>query len=94
MKLDKSVILGAAGVDVPLEDGGKVGFLLERVKATGRVFRETAGDYYHDFHTAPQRQYVVNLGLRRGRPSTGEGPDAGERTHLGRERGKEGAGDG
>jgi hypothetical protein len=30
------------------------------------VFRETTGDYNYDFHTAPRRQYVVNLegGLR------------------------------
>jgi len=48
-------------LDVPLEDSGKVGFLSERVKATGLVFRETAGDYDYDFHTAPRRQYVVNL---------------------------------
>ena len=48
-------------LDVPLKDAGKVGFLSERVKATGLVFRETAGDYDYDFHTAPRRQYVVNL---------------------------------
>jgi len=46
---------------VPLKSGGKVGFLSELVKATGVVFRETAGDYNYDFHTAPRRQYVVNL---------------------------------
>ena len=33
----------------------------ETVKATGIVFRETTGDYNYDFHTAPRRQYVVNL---------------------------------
>lgn len=48
-------------VQVPLKDGGKVGFLSERVPVTGIVFRETAGDYNYDFHTAPRRQYVVNL---------------------------------
>jgi hypothetical protein len=46
---------------VPLKSGGKVGFLSELVKATGVVFRETGGDYNYDFHTAPRRQYVVNL---------------------------------
>ena len=28
-------------LDVPLKDGGKIGFMSERVKATGIVFRET-----------------------------------------------------
>jgi hypothetical protein len=46
---------------IPLKDGGKVGFVSELIKATGVVFRETAGDYDYDFHTAPRRQYVVNL---------------------------------
>ena len=48
-------------IDVPMKDGGKIGFLSEKVKATGLVFRETGGDYDYDFHTAPRRQYVVNL---------------------------------
>jgi hypothetical protein len=48
-------------LQVPLKDGGKVGFVSELTKATGMVFRETAGDYDYDFHTAPRRQYVVNL---------------------------------
>jgi len=48
-------------MQVPLKDGGKIGFMSERIKATGIVFRETSGDYNYDFHTAPRRQYVVNL---------------------------------
>jgi uncharacterized cupin superfamily protein len=48
-------------IDVPLKDAGKTGFLSERVKATGVIFRETGGDYNYDFHPAPRRQYVVNL---------------------------------
>ena len=48
-------------LDVPLRDAGRIGFVSERVKATGVVFRETAGDYDYGFHTAPRRQYVVNL---------------------------------
>jgi quercetin dioxygenase-like cupin family protein len=46
---------------VPLQDRGKIGFLSEKVSATGMVFRETTGDYNYEFHTAPRRQYVVNL---------------------------------
>jgi hypothetical protein len=48
-------------VTIPLKSGGKVGFLSERVNATGLVFRETPADYNYDFHVAPRRQYVVNL---------------------------------
>jgi uncharacterized cupin superfamily protein len=48
-------------MQVPMADKGKIGFLSEKVKATGLVFRETGGDYDYDFHTAPRRQYVVNL---------------------------------
>lgn len=46
---------------VPMKDAGKIGFMSEITKATGVVFRETGGDYNYDFHTAPRRQYVVNL---------------------------------
>ncbi|WP_115855355.1 cupin domain-containing protein [Kushneria indalinina] len=28
---------------------------------TGLVFRETAPDYAHDWHNAPQRQYILML---------------------------------
>ena len=48
-------------VAVPLKDGGKVGFLSERIAVKGVLFRVTEGDYNYDFHTAPRRQYVVNL---------------------------------
>ncbi len=48
-------------LQIPLKSTGKVGFLSELMKATGIVFRETGGDYSYDFHTAPRRQYVVNL---------------------------------
>ena len=48
-------------VVVPMKDAGKIGFISEITQATGVVFRETGGDYNYDFHTAPRRQYVVNL---------------------------------
>jgi len=48
-------------VRIPLKSTGKVGFLSELMRATGIVFRETGGDYNYEFHTAPRRQYVVNL---------------------------------
>lgn len=46
---------------IPLKNSGKIGFISELMSATGIVFRETGGDYNYDFHTAPRRQYVVNL---------------------------------
>ena len=38
--------------------GGK---LSKRLPATGVIFRQTSGDYDLDWHTAPRRQYIVNL---------------------------------
>ncbi len=38
-----------------------VGHISETFPATGIVFRETSESYDYDFHTAPARQYVVNL---------------------------------
>jgi quercetin dioxygenase-like cupin family protein len=48
-------------IEIPLKDGGTIGFLSEKMKATGVVFRITSGEYNYDFHPAPRRQYVVNL---------------------------------
>jgi len=48
-------------IKIPLKSTGKIGFISDLMKATGVVFRETGGDYNYDFHTAPRRQYVVNL---------------------------------
>ena len=45
----------------PSKAAGKTGFLSEMVKAKGVIFRQTEGDYRYEFHTAPRRQYVVNL---------------------------------
>jgi hypothetical protein len=38
--------------------GGKVS---GRFPATGIIFRTTEGNYNYDWHTAPQKQYVINL---------------------------------
>ncbi|HUF19146.1 MAG TPA: hypothetical protein VMP00_00165 [Burkholderiales bacterium] len=48
-------------IRIPLKDGGRIGFLSELMHATGVVFRETGCDYDYQFHTAPRRQFVVNL---------------------------------
>lgn len=48
-------------VAVPLHNAGPIGFLSELVTAKGLIFREVAPSYNYDFHTAPQRQYIVLL---------------------------------
>jgi hypothetical protein len=35
--------------------------LSKRLPANGIIFRETAGSYDLDWHTAPRRQYIINL---------------------------------
>lgn len=49
--------------DIEIELGlvGAGGQISDLFPTTGVIFRETAGDYDYDFHTAPRRQYVVNL---------------------------------
>ena len=47
---------------VVLKDEGVIGRRSsELVKATGIRFGEMAGDYKHDWHNAPRRQYVIAL---------------------------------
>lgn len=48
-------------LQIPLKDGGKVGFVSELTKATGVVFRETTGDYDYDFHTAPRAYMATTM---------------------------------
>ncbi len=37
------------------------GRLSRRLPASGIIFRETGSDYDLDWHTAPRRQYIINL---------------------------------
>jgi len=48
-------------VEIDLKNLGAIGRISEQVPVTGLMFREVEGDYDLDFHTAPRRQYVVNL---------------------------------
>ncbi len=48
-------------VEIDLVGSGLAGRMSERQAATGVIFREVDGDYALEFHTAPRRQYVVNL---------------------------------
>ena len=46
---------------VDLIDHGALGMISTLWPGKGVQFREVAGDYALDFHTAPRRQLVVNL---------------------------------
>lgn len=48
-------------VVIPLQEGGSIGSLSALQPAAGVIFREVAPDYDYDFHTAPQKQYIVLL---------------------------------
>jgi hypothetical protein len=46
---------------VPLKENGMIGSLSEAVAASSIIFREVGASYDWDFHTAPQRQYIILL---------------------------------
>ncbi|HEY0058839.1 MAG TPA: hypothetical protein VGB56_06865 [Flavisolibacter sp.] len=48
-------------VTIPLEEAGTIGKLSSVFPATGVVFREVEPSYDYDFHTAPQKQYIILL---------------------------------
>jgi hypothetical protein len=53
-------------VDPAMKPAGNASTMSELIAAKGVIFRETrSGEYLIDWHTAPRRQFVVNL--------TGEG---------------------
>ncbi len=47
--------------DIPLKEVGSVGRLSKVLPANGVVFREVEPSYDWNFHTAPQKQYIVLL---------------------------------
>ena len=47
-------------IDYPLHES-PVGLLSELIPAKGMILRETPGTYNLDFHTAPRRQFIINL---------------------------------
>ena len=48
-------------LEIPLNDSGKVGKLSNEIPAKGIIFREVEPTYDWDFHTAPQKQYIILL---------------------------------
>ena len=48
-------------VTVDLKEQGPMGRISDLWRGKGVMFREVSGNYDLDFHTAPRRQFVVNL---------------------------------
>ena len=48
-------------LEIELHEHIKGNKLSDRMPATGIIFRENNASHQMDFHTAPRRQYVVNL---------------------------------
>lgn len=48
-------------ISIPLNDSGEIGLLSEKYKAEHISFREVIPEYDFDFHTAPNRQFIVLL---------------------------------
>lgn len=46
---------------VPLKNNGAIGFLSDDQPVKSIVFREVEPSYDYDFHTAPDRQYIILL---------------------------------
>eukprot|EP01006_Ploeotia_vitrea_P010393 TRINITY_DN26990_c0_g1_i1.p1 TRINITY_DN26990_c0_g1~~TRINITY_DN26990_c0_g1_i1.p1 ORF type:complete len:145 (-),score=14.98 TRINITY_DN26990_c0_g1_i1:192-626(-) len=48
-------------MNIPLTDGGPIGWLSEKYKATGLIFRYTNQSYNYSWHNAPAKQFIVML---------------------------------
>jgi hypothetical protein len=48
-------------IEIPLKEAGNVGRLSDVLPATGIIFREVEPSYDWNFHTAPQKQYIILL---------------------------------
>ena len=48
-------------LQIPMQDGGTIGQLSKLLPVAGLIFREVEPSYDYDFHTAPQKQYIILL---------------------------------
>ncbi len=48
-------------IEVEWVEEGRGGKLSERMPATGIIFRQVPPTYELDWHSAPRRQYIINL---------------------------------
>lgn len=47
--------------EIPLKEAGEIGLLSDALPVKNLIFREVIPSYDYDFHTAPQRQYIILL---------------------------------
>ncbi len=47
--------------EVKLEDAGNIGRLSQKLAVKDIIFRENDADYDYDWHTAPEKQYIILL---------------------------------
>lgn len=47
--------------EIPLKEAGEIGLLSDALPVKNLIFREVFPSYDYDFHTAPQRQYIILL---------------------------------
>ena len=48
-------------IEIPLREAGNIGKLSDTLPAKGIIFREVEPSYDWNFHTAPQKQYIILL---------------------------------
>lgn len=48
-------------ITIPLESAGEIGSLSAVLPANGVIFREVEPGYDYNFHTAPQKQFIILL---------------------------------
>ena len=48
-------------ISIPLNPSGDIGSLSEKYRAESVAFREVTPGYDYDFHTAPDRQFIILL---------------------------------
>jgi hypothetical protein len=48
-------------ITIPLKDAGAIGHLSDLIAAKGVLFRIVEPSYDYNFHTAPQRQFIILL---------------------------------
>ncbi|MEJ6981444.1 hypothetical protein WG906_13330 [Pedobacter sp. P351] len=48
-------------IDVPLTSAGPIGYLSGKFPVKDLIFRQVLPDYDYEFHTAPDRQFIILL---------------------------------
>jgi hypothetical protein len=48
-------------VEIELKDADPIGRLSEKLSVRGIIFRENDADYNYDWHTVPEKQYIIML---------------------------------